>query len=135
MIIAAHDSPLRSHRSDGHDSACGQERKPPTPETPEIPSPPLVLPTVPQRSVSSDAELAPEIKARIEAFFMMLGPPVSDGYKKLFEGAALAQERPELIKELAVTTTTVLEKCGRLESTEMLRVRARADHCAKSSTS
>lgn len=103
---------------------CGQERKPPPPETPEIPRPALVLPPVPQRSMSGDAELVPEIKARIEAFFMMLRDQrVSDGYKKLFEGAALAQERPELIKELAVTTTTVLEKCGRLESTEMLRVR------------
>ena len=70
-------------------------------------------------------ELDPAVKSRVDAFFSLLQKgKVQDGYERLFEGASLAKDQPELLTDLVGTTTKVLGKCGKVESSSLLRIRS-----------
>ena len=68
--------------------------------------------------------LEPAIKTRIEAFFSVLKQrKVPEAYAKLLDGSVLADENPELVTKLVESTTRVLELTGRIDSTEILKIR------------
>ena len=70
-------------------------------------------------------ELDAGVKLRVDVFFRLLKEEKIDGaYAKLFEGSTLAEEQPELLPNLVKNTAKVIEKCGKLESTSLLRVRS-----------
>jgi hypothetical protein len=72
-----------------------------------------------------NGELDAGVKIRIDSFFKLLKEGKADeAYAKLFEGSTLAAEQPELLPNLVKNTNKVLEKCGRLESASLLRVRS-----------
>ena len=74
---------------------------------------------------SASADLDAAVKARVDAFFGHLQKgTVQSGYERLFEGASLAKDQPELLTDLVDNTTKVLGKCGKVESFSMLRVRS-----------
>ncbi len=92
----------------------------------KAPRPVPVPPAAPAASVSqvSAGPLDPIVKARIESFYTLLKEGrTEDSYRKLFEGSSIAKDRPELMTDLVEMTSKVMEKCGRIESTELLRVR------------
>jgi hypothetical protein len=68
--------------------------------------------------------LEPDIKIKIEAFFSVLKQrKVPEAYTKLLEGSVLAEENPELVTKLVESTTRVLELTGRIDNTEILKIR------------
>jgi hypothetical protein len=74
---------------------------------------------------ASPAELDAGVKMRIDVFFKFLKDgKVDEAYAKLFEGSTLAKEQPELLPTLVKNTTLVIEKCGKVESASLLRVRS-----------
>ncbi len=79
----------------------------------------------PRSPVPLDAlTLEPAIKTRIEAFFTVLKQrKVPEAYAKLLEGSVLAEENPELVTKLVESTTRVLELTGRIDSTEIPKIR------------
>ncbi len=69
--------------------------------------------------------LEPEIRSKAEAFFGTLKQrKVEEAYRRLLEGSALARENPDLVAKLIESTSAVLDVTGRLEGTEILRIRA-----------
>ena len=69
--------------------------------------------------------LEPEIRSKVDAFFNVLKQrKVADAYRRLLDGSVLAEENPELVEKLIESTTRVLELTGRLDGTEILRIRA-----------
>lgn len=69
--------------------------------------------------------LEPEIRSKIDAFFAVLKQrKVPDAYRRLLEGSTLAEENPELVKKLEESTIRVLDLTGRIDATEILRIRA-----------
>ena len=80
----------------------------------------------PRMPVRLDAlTLEPDIKNKIEAFFSVLKQrKVPEAYTKLLEGSVLAEENPELVTKLVESTTRVLELTGRIDNTEILKIRA-----------
>ena len=69
--------------------------------------------------------LEPEIRSKIDAFFAVLKQrKVPDAYRRLLEGSTLAEENPELVKKLEESTVRVLDLTGRIDGTEILRIRA-----------
>lgn len=80
----------------------------------------------PRVSVRLDAlTLEPEIRSKVDAFFNVLKQrKVADAYRRLLEGSVLAEENPGLVEKLIESTTRVLELTGRLDGTEILRIRA-----------
>ncbi len=86
-----------------------------------IPKPPAE-PKVPVRLDALTLE--PEIKSKIDAFFTVLKQrKVADAYSRLLDGSTLAQENPELVTKLVESTISVLDLTGRIDSTEILRIR------------
>jgi hypothetical protein len=74
---------------------------------------------------ASSMEIDAGLKTRIEAFFKLLRDgETRDAYDKLFEGATLVNEQPDLIGDLIKSTTAVLDKEGQVESASMIRVRS-----------
>ena len=68
--------------------------------------------------------LEPEIRSKVDAFFTILKQrKVAEAYRRLLEGSTLAVENPELVTKLVDSTTRVLDLTGRLEGTEILRIR------------
>jgi hypothetical protein len=81
-------------------------------------------PATPTESATS-AELDAGVKMRIDVFFKFLKDgKVDEAYAKLFEGSTLAKEQPELLPTLVKNTTLIIEKCGKVESASLLRVRS-----------
>lgn len=69
--------------------------------------------------------LEPEIRSKIDAFFAVLKQrKVQEAYKRLLDGSVLAQENPELVTKLVESTTRVLDLTGRIDGTEIMRIRA-----------
>lgn len=88
------------------------------------PSKPPAPPSVPAAS-SSGPELEAAIRLRIEVFFKMLKESRVDGaYAKLFEGVTLAKDQSQLLTSLISNTESMIEKCGKIESAALLRVRS-----------
>jgi len=93
------------------------------PAAPGSKTPAKATPAPAADSASSDLDAA--VKARIDAFFTHLQKGnVEDGYGRLFEGASMAKDQPELLTDLVDNTTKVLQKCGKVESASLLRVRS-----------
>jgi hypothetical protein len=68
--------------------------------------------------------LEPEIRSRIDSFFTVLKQrKVADAYHRLLDGSTLAAENPELVTKLEDSTTRVLQLTGRIDGTEILRIR------------
>ena len=68
--------------------------------------------------------LEPEIRSKVDAFFTILKQrKVAEASRRLLEGSTLAVENPELVTKLVDSTTRVLDLTGRLEGTEILRIR------------
>ncbi len=86
--------------------------------------PGLQIPATPAKK-DPGVQLHPLVKARVESFFVMLKDGrTQDCYKKLFEGSSIAKEQPAVLDELIENTSKVMEKCGRIESTELVSVQA-----------
>ena len=69
--------------------------------------------------------LEPEIRSKVDAFFTILKQrKVAEAYRRLLDGSILAVENPELVTKLVDSTTRVLDLTGRLDGTEILRIRA-----------
>lgn len=69
--------------------------------------------------------LEPEIRAKIDGFFTILKQrQVADAYRRLLDGSVLAAENPDLVKKLEESTSRVLELTGRIDGTEILRIRS-----------
>lgn len=90
----------------------------------ELPIPkPVAEPRVPVRLDALTLE--PEIRSRVDAFFTILKQrKVAEAYRRLLDGSTLAVENPELVTKLVDSTTRVLDLTGRLDGTEILRIRA-----------
>lgn len=85
--------------------------------------PPADAPRMPPRLDALTLE--PEIRSRIDAFFNVLRQrKVGDAYRRLLDGSTLATENPELVTKLEESTTRVLQLTGRIDATEILRIRA-----------
>ena len=68
--------------------------------------------------------LEPEIRSKVDAFFSILKQrKVAEAYRRLLDGSTLAVENPELVTKLVDSTTRVLDLTGRLDGTEILRIR------------
>ncbi len=79
----------------------------------------------PAPAPSADDALDPAVRARIDAFFNHVkNRQVQDGFNRLFEGSALAAEQPVLLETLVKNTLLLIEKCGKVESASILRVRS-----------
>ena len=91
---------------------------------PDLPVPkPLPEPRVPVRLDALTLE--PEIRSKVDAFFTILKQrKVTEAYRRLLDGSILADENPELVTKLVDSTTRVLDLTGRLDGTEILRIRA-----------
>lgn len=92
---------------------------------PSLPKPgdrSVTEPNVP--SMAMEADLDAVVRARIDSFFLLLKEgKTSAAYHKLFENSILAKEQPVLLDNFVKTTTNVLEKCGKVESASILRIR------------
>ena len=90
----------------------------------ELPIPkPVAEPRVPVRLDALTLE--PEIRSKVDAFFTILKQrKVAEAYRRLLDGSTLAVENPELVTKLVDSTTRVLDLTGRLDGTEILRIRA-----------
>ncbi len=81
--------------------------------------------TVTTSGDAGTAELDPVLRARIDSCFsFMKEGRVTEAYQKLFEGSSMARDQPELMDELATQTVRVLQKCGKVESANIIRIRA-----------
>ncbi len=68
--------------------------------------------------------LEPEIRSKIDGFFAILKQrKVEEAYRRLLEGSVLAADNPELVQKLEESTARVLELTGRIDGTEILRIR------------
>ena len=88
---------------------------------------PIPKPTAEARvPVRLDAlTMEPEIRSKVDAFFTILKQrKVAEAYRRLLDGSVLAEENPELVTKLIESTTRVLELTGRVDGTEILRIRA-----------
>jgi hypothetical protein len=94
----------------------GPVRKPADAESaPEIPRVPVRLDAV---------SLEPEIRSKVDAFFTVLKQrKVKEAYTRLLDGSTLASDNPELVAKLEESTTRVLQLTGRIDGTEILRIR------------
>jgi hypothetical protein len=73
----------------------------------------------------SSGELDAAVRIRIEVFFKHLQEGrIEEGYGRLFEGATLVKEQPELVTNLVKNTSRVIDISGRIESAAILRVRS-----------
>jgi len=82
------------------------------------PAPPAAAPA------AATGELDAAVRARIEAFFKALQEHrVKDGYTRLYEGSTLAAEQPAIMDTNVKNTLLLIEKCGRVESGSIIRVR------------
>jgi hypothetical protein len=94
-------------------------------KTPARPAPKSPPKAAPAPAASADDELDAAVRARIEAFFNHVkNRQVQDGFNRLFEGSALAAEQPALLETLVKNTLLLIEKCGKVESASILRVRS-----------
>ena len=93
-------------------------------------APPKDAPKAPPKATpvpaaSADAELDAAVRARIEAFFLHVkAHQVQDGFARLFEGSSLAADQPALLSTLVKNTLLLIEKCGKMESSSIVRVRS-----------
>jgi len=79
----------------------------------------------PVPAASADDELDAAVRARIEAFFNHVkSRQVQDGFNRLFEGSTLAAEQPAILETQVKNTLLLIEKCGKVESASILRVRS-----------
>lgn len=68
--------------------------------------------------------LEPEIRGKIDGFFTILKQrKVEEAYRRLLDGSVLAADNPELVKKLEESTAQVLDLTGRIDGTEILRIR------------
>jgi hypothetical protein len=83
-------------------------------------------PAEPRVPVRLDAlTLEPEIKSRIDAFFAVLKQrKIADAYDRLLEGSTMAKDNPGVVTKLVDSTAQVMDLTGRIDSTEILRIRA-----------
>jgi hypothetical protein len=88
-----------------------------------VPKPPKETPRVPVRLDALTME--PEIRSKIDAFFTVLKQQkVKEAYRRLFDGSSLAAENPELVTKLEESTARILQLTGRIDATEILRIRS-----------
>lgn len=82
-------------------------------------------PAKPRAAAASSASLEPEIRARIDKFFVTLKDhKVETAYHQLFEGSVLPAENPEMVKKLVDSTSRVLDLTGRIDSADPLKARS-----------
>lgn len=97
---------------------------PKTPAKPAKPAAavPVATPAAPASAGTDSLDAA--VKARIEAFFKNVQERrVKDGFARLFEGSTAAADQPVLLETLTTNTLMLIEKCGKVESASIVRVR------------
>jgi hypothetical protein len=88
------------------------------PKTPAKPA------AAPAPAASSTEGLDAAVRARIEAFFKNLQEHrVKEGFSRLYEGSNLAADQPVILETHVKNTQLLIEKCGKVESSAILRVR------------
>ena len=94
------------------------------PKIPAKPAKPVAATPAPAPAPAAPDDLDAAVRARIEAFFNNVKKRnVQDGYTRLFEGSTLAAEQPVLLETLTKNTLLLIEKCGNVESSAILKVR------------
>lgn len=102
-------------------AAPEKSRKTPEPSIPR----PSGSGAVATRSDAGSGELDAVLRARIDScFIFMKEGKVTEAYQKLFESSSMAKDQPELMEELSAQTTRVLQKCGKVESSSIIRIRS-----------